>query len=403
MKHIVRSLLFVLVVAFALAPASAAAPNAEVVHPTDARVSSETHARLDALLYDYDVVEVDTRGIQGTTLRDNTLAIHLLNQTFQLELELNDLRAPDYRAVLMVDGEEIEQNPGPVTTYRGSVAGHPGGYTRLTINPNEFSGYIRTEHDWIFVDPLNQYVDGAPSHLAVIYRDGDVRPEAGGLCGSDHLRQVAEPFAPPANGPAPLTEMPRRLQVATDFDGQYYQRYGQGSFSRIQSILNSVDGIYRADLNLFISITYQQGWSSVSGDPYTSLSANTTLTQFRNWWNANRGGTVRDTAHQFSGKNFSGSTVGIAWVGVVCNVPSLSYGVSQDQSSSFLNTQLTGHEIGHNLSAGHDNQSPVCSGVSCNGSGPVMCSFLQSSGSNRFSSCSRSSVANHVASFGSCL
>jgi hypothetical protein len=30
----------------------------------------------------------------------------------------------------------------------------------------------------------------------------------------------------------------------------------------------------------------------------------------------------------FSGKDFNGGTIGIAWVGVICNAASLSYGVA---------------------------------------------------------------------------
>jgi hypothetical protein len=88
-------------------------------------------------------------------------------------------------------------------------------------------------------------------------------------------------------------------------------------------------------------------------------------------------------------------------VGVICNSPSLSYGVSQDLSSSFLRTQLTAHEIGHNLDASHDNQ--IGCPVSCSGSGPIMCSSLQSNGSNSFSSCSVSAINTHTHNNGSCL
>jgi hypothetical protein len=239
----------------------------------------------------------------------------------------------------------------------------------------------------------------------VVYREADVRPEAGGLCGTGHRLQVGGENgagATPGLVSKAHTTL-RTLQVATEADGQYYQSYGNpGLFNRIQGILNDVDGIYEDDINLSISITYQQAWSSVGGDPYTSLDAVTTLNQFRSWWNANRGGTTRDTAHMFSGKDFNGGTIGIAWVGVICNAASLSYGISQDLSSSAQRAELTAHEIGHNLSAQHDNQIG-CAGVSCNGFGPIMCSFIQSNGSGQFSSCSVSAINSHTHNNGSCL
>lgn len=375
----------------------------ELIVPTSLLPAPEVQDSLDAVLYDYAVFDLDL-GTLGDQLRaTGGLNLYLGNQAFPLTLEVNDLRDPAYRAVLMVDGQEVEQKV-PVGTYRGTVAGDAESIVRLTVLPELFEGYVWTAKDWVFIDPVANYSPGAPMNQVVVYSEQDVRPEAGGTCGSERYHTVAKTFSPsavPDGGTA--TEAPRRVDIATEADGQYYQAYGNpGLFNRINSVINSVDGIYRSQLNLTLNIVYQQAWSSVSGDPYTSLNASTTLNQFRSWWNSNRPEN-RDIAHQWSGKDFSGGTVGIAWVGVVCNAPGYSYGVSQDQSSSFLRTQLTAHEIGHNFSAGHDNQSPVCSGVSCSGSGPLMCSFLQSSGSNQFSSCSQSSIASHTATYSGCL
>ena len=383
--------------------AFSAAPDLEPLVAPGARLDSGALARFDEVFYDFDLFELDTAEIAGVVQRAGALSIHLGNRTYELELELNDLRAPGYRAALMHEGREVEIKPGPAVTYRGALVGDPEAIVRLSIAPDRFEGYVKTAHEWVFIDPARRIAERAPANAFVVYRDSDVKPSASGLCGSDHLEDVAGNLGIETLVEPPQTRAPRRLQVATEHDGQFYNRYPGSWAAQSQSILNGVDGIYRADLNLFISITYQQAWTSVSGDPYTSLNAQTTLTQFRSWWQANRGGTVRDTAHMFSGKNFSGGTIGIAWVGVVCNRPDLSYGVSEDQFSSFLNRQLTAHEIGHNLSARHDNQSPVCPGVSCNNSGPVMCSFIQSNGTNRFSGCSISSVNNHVANNGFCL
>lgn len=170
--------------------------------------------------------------------------------------------------------------------------------------------------------------------------------------------------------------------------------------SRIAGILNSVDGIYESQLNTGITLTYQQCWTNASTDPYTSTNASTRLSQFRNYWQANRTSVHRDAAHMWTGVDLDGPTVGIAWVAVTCNNPGYSYGLSQDYSPSALAVRLTAHEIGHNLSATHDNETPVCSGVSCSGSGPIMCSSLQSSGSNTFSSCSSSDIDDHIDTYG---
>lgn len=373
----------------------------------------EARAALDALFLDYDVFELDTEELERRVRLDRRLKIYLGNQIFDLVLELNDLRAPEHQVVLMTESGPLAVDPGPVTTFQGRLADDPRSIVRLTVDEGLFTGYVLTEHDWVFIDPVNRYADTAPSADVVVYREGDIRPEAQGSCGSGHLRTMAGKLVsgldlePLAGAAASL----RKLEVATDGDGEFTQRYGaSGASSRIESILNAVDGIYRSQLNLFIQITFKLLWSSPSIDPYVSTVDLTMLeNEFRVYWQNNFSWVNRDTAHLFTGKNIissqngSPNAAGIAYVAVVCNVPGFAYGLSEDQASSGLLTKLTAHEIGHNLSARHDNQTPVCSGVNCNGSGPIMCSFLQASGPNSFSNCSVNSVSNHVATHGSCL
>lgn len=365
--------------------------------------SLQTRTALDALLFDYDVVELPLAKIERQVRTAKQLDIFLAGERFELRLEVNDLRAPGYKEVLMTDAGPVELPQRPVSTYAGTVVGHPDSVVRLTATRGLFSGYVKTGDDWLFVDPLREFVPGASKRSAVVYRESDVRPEASGLCGVTHRLDAArdQGIAPTPGIVERNHTSLRRLQVATDADGEYYSSYGNpGTFTRIQGILNDVDGIYRSDLNLYISITYQQAWPNAGSDPYTSNDAVNTLYQFRSWWQSNRGGTTRDTAHLFSGKNFNGGTIGVAWVGVICNSPSLSYGVSQNLSSGSQRAELTAHEIGHNLSAQHDDQIGC---ANCNGFGPIMCSFIQSNGSGQFSGCSQNAIDNHTHNNGSCL
>lgn len=384
----------------------------ELIVPTAKLPGPQAQARLDSLLYDFAVFELDTERIAHRITETGRISLYLNNQQFDLELEPNDLRAEGHREVLMVDGVAVEQPVRPVTTYKGRLADDPTSFVRLSIRPDDFQGYIWTQEDWIFIDPLRHYTDegGHPLGDVVVYRNADVRPGAVGECGAGQLAHTAHRLTPDLGldlfavqeleDGLENSHQRRTLQVAGEGDGQLFQRYGNpGLFNFMDDVFNRVDGIYRNQLNIQLSVVYKQGWSSVSGDPYTSLDASTTLNQFRNWWQSNNGNISRDAAHMFSGKNFNGGTIGIAWVGVICNRSDLSYGVSEDQQNGTLNQRLTAHEIGHNLSAGHDSSS--C--ANCNGSGPIMCSFIQSSGTNTFSSCSRSSISNHVHNNGFCL
>ena len=416
MRVRVNTLLTFFIAAVLLAvPAMAQTGDKDVIVAIPKGPSAKVLTSIDKSLYDYQVFELDLRAINKRVRQTGGLKIYLGNQLFDLELVENDLRAADYRRVVMVDGRAVEQDPGPVVTFKGHVAGDEASSVRLTVMAKLFSGYIKTESDWIFIDPITEFHPGAKARQVVVYNDKAVKAGAHGTCGTgeDHRSEKALLEALPGGRGDFIarqrigTKAANTIQVATECDGQYWADYGNpGVFNRITGILNDVEGIYDVEIDTDISITYQQCWSSIPGDPYTSLNAETSLFQFRDWWNANRGGTTRDTAHKFSGKNFSGSTIGIAWVGVICNVPSLSYGISQDISGSASRRRLTAHEIGHNLDATHDNQSPVCPGVSCNGNGPIMCSSVQSGGSSAaddFSSCSKDDIDDHISSVGSCL
>jgi len=387
------------------------APEApELIVPVGVQPHPEVRSALDAVLYDYSAFELPTATLDRQVRERGRVRIHLGNQIFDLALEPNDLRAPGYREVLMTAAGEMEQPARPLSTFKGTVVGDPDSIVRLTVLPHAFQGYIKTDEEWIFLDPLSNYGPSWVPSLAggvVVYREADVRPEAMGECGVEHIAreaaQLGVQVGSASDGITGLFEashVRRRLEVATDGDGQLFQRYGNpGVFNFMSGVLNRVDGIYNT-LNVDVVVAFQQAWSSVSGDPYTSLNASTTLNQLQSWWQSNRGNINRDTVHQFSGKNFSGGTIGIAYVGVVCNAPSFAYGLSEDQRNSTLNGRLTAHELGHNLSASHDDQIGC---ANCNGSGPIMCSFIQTSGSDTWSSCSRSAIGNHVDNNGFCM
>ena len=106
----------------------------------------------------------------------------------------------------------------------------------------------------------------------------------------------------------------------------------------------------------------------------------------------------------FFGKDFDGSTIGIAYVSAICNAPVLSYGISQSLFNGPTTTQalrvvLTAHEIGHNFGASHPNEETPQ---------PAACaaSIMHSSvtNTNQFCPFSRDQITNHAAgSGGSCL
>ena len=161
-------------------------------------------------------------------------------------------------------------------------------------------------------------------------------------------------------------------ELACDADYEYFQHWGSvsGVQTRIESVINTMNLQYERDVSITHAITTIIVRSS-SSDPYSRKGASQLLNQFRAEWNSNQSGVVRDVAHLFTGRALTGSTIGIAWVGTVCNL-GYAYGlVESDFTSNFsCVTDLSAHEIGHNWGAGHCscsnytmNASITCSNV----------------------------------------
>src|SRR6185369_66559 len=110
---------------------------------------------------------------------------------------------------------------------------------------------------------------------------------------------------------------------------------------------NTMSLQYERDVDIAYLITTQLVRSSLP-QPYTATNANTLLTQLTNQWNANHGAVVRDVVHLFTGKDIDGTTIGLANLGVICNL-SGAYGFAQSDFSNNLMgaTDVSAHEVGH--------------------------------------------------------
>jgi len=358
----------------------------------------KTQQKLDKALYHWESYNVDLQAMERQVRRTGRLKLRAGGRDFDLALELNDLRGPGFKRVLYTDHGPVVEKPTPVATYKGHVAGDPESVVRLFIRPDLFEGYIRTADEWIFIDPLLKYEKGADPSAVVLFRDSDVRAEAATACGSGALAHHADDLGIEPQEKA-LIASPTlgRADVATEADVEYYGIYGASTNNHIESVLNGVDGIYRGDLALTLRIVYESVWTAET-DPYSSTDPSTLLSQFANYWNANRAGVARDLAHLFTGKALQ-TYIGIAYVGVVCSSPTLAYGLSANYSPE---VKLAAHEIGHNFNAQHDDQvTPPA--APCNGSGPIMCSVLWSNSPYFFSDRSKTDITSFVNNNGACL
>lgn len=174
-------------------------------------------------------------------------------------------------------------------------------------------------------------------------------------------------------------------EIGTVADGDYTGRHGSSSNSRIASIINAADTIYRTQFEVDFDITDQIAYAPGT-DPYTSSTDSEELLEDFTFSNPPRNiMRTSDLYHLFTGREVDGGVIGIAWLGVVCN-QTFGTGLSQDLNSASNRALLFAHEVGHNFNARHDSTF-----------GFIMWPSLISS-ATEFSSDSVQSMSTHIAS-----
>jgi len=315
--------------------------------------------------------------------------ILLDGQEQELSLSKRSVRSKQYQ-VLAADGVELTKvNPPEVSTYRGTLSGFPESSAALTRTKGGWVGQILCGDKTHYVEPLEPHAKATGYAAHLIYEKANVLPLPAS-CGVDGSKGLVID-----NGGSESLKVASGMKVceiAIDADYDFYLANGSNmaqTVADVESVINAVSSIYENDVEVAYEITTILVRTD-SNDPYSETSAIPVLQEFQDYWNNNHTAILRDTAHLFTGRNIVGSTIGIAYIGVICH-PTFGYGVSQTTfSTNFARRAvLTAHELGHNWNASHCN-SPVDPNTGapnpnfyqncCNGDGAAynMCSSVGS-------------------------
>lgn len=288
--------------------------------------------------------------------RPGAATLVALGSGMLMRLTPESVRSPRFRVRAQdSNGDWQDVVAPPVSTYRGTLLGQAG--TRVAASILKDGVYARV----LLPNGLEFWIQPAPKLATVkggthvLYRSADV-DRSKEKCGSgllENARPVAQAKRKRSHNPQMVTKI---AELACDADFEYYSDHGstvQDTVARIESVIGTMNVQYERDVAIRHTITTILVRTS-SNQPYTSTDAQTLLNQFRNEWNANNGAVQRDVAQLFTGKSINGGTIGIAWLGVICN-SSYGYGVVEsDFNNNFSSaTDLSAHELGHNWSADH--------------------------------------------------
>ncbi|MCA1633857.1 MAG: M12 family metallo-peptidase [Acidobacteria bacterium] len=348
-------------------------------------------------LASYDELQLDPAAVAAQVRKDGRLTLATARGTFELELEPSDIRAENYRAVVVEEGgvaREIERTPS--RTYKGTVRGRAGAQARFSIDEQKIEGLIVAGDEIYFVEATKNYSPAAGAKDFVFYPESSVKAESFGECGTTLAQRVGERAASVAPGGSAgsgggavavtkgmtageLFGPKPEVEVATEADFEYFQAFGSANAANaeILDIMNQVDGIYDVQLGIKMRVVFQRTWA-VAGDPYSGTAASPALTQFRTVYDgtfAPGAPPSRDLTHMWTGRAFDQRTIGIAFIASVCDEPAFAYGISQKVAFNpdIQKVVLTAHEMGHNFSAEHpDEEEPPV--TSC--AGTIMNSFV---------------------------
>ena len=322
---------------------------------------------LEEIFSDHEVILLNPGDIKRQVREFNEpLAIELAGARFVFEMEPRDLRSDRYRAEATGEDGLRRQLPlDEVNTYKGTAVGAAHIQGRFTITEDSFDGVVFTPGDWLYIEPVSNYLPGADPAEMVAYPQSAVTHDVGSSCGLSSLHHFLDEGAPKIKVPTARATDYTTLytaEVATEADYEFVREFRNvsGANRKILSILNRVEGVYEDELRMKLEVTYQHGWAT-RDDPYGgSTDLRDLIDQFRGYWNDNFFHEDYDLAHLWTARS-SLDGGGIAARGVTCRTRRSSYGVSKyyPDAPSSVSYILAAHEIGHNFGADHpDEEDP---------------------------------------------
>jgi Metallo-peptidase family M12 len=371
---------------------------------TRARVQQD----LAQVFMNHEEISLDPRVVADQVMDTGRVSLVTSSHDFELQLQPNDLRAPNYRAE-QTDPDGVVRTtamPG-VTTYKGNVADVWASDARFTIDGQKIEGMIITPTQSYFIEPAQKYSSSAASTDYLLYTADDVRPDITRICGDTLEQQVSAGAkemtarTSATDGVSPAVFSPfKQVEVATESDLEYTNALGGASQanSDILSIMNSISAIYERDIGMTFKVTYQHAWTTA--DPYGAggLGAAAVLNAFTNDWNRNPITAPHDVSHLWTGKQLTDAN-GVAWQGVVCANPTHAYGISDRETIAPFRVTIPAHEFGHNFNASHADSGtghPECDNT-------IMVTIQNQNNTSFFCPFSIGEITGYVQNNSSCL
>ncbi len=283
------------------------------------------------------------------------LSFDALGRTFDLQLEPNDRLLSRLSRDGLTDGIDI---------YRGTLAGHPDSWVRIVVYDGMPRGLVWDGKEMFAIEAPGDSM--LQTTAPVIYRLADMLIAPGTMtCGVESL---------PASGMGTYNKLIHEMAAATTAmqgpgavkeitvyaigDYEFTTDMGGSAAAEmaIMTRLNNVDGYFSQQVGVQIRVPALSIETHTDpNDPFTKSDPNELLFELSAYRDASLTQEMHGLTHLYTGRDFNGSTAGIAWVGGLCDDNTgtgLSMG-SKDTGPT-IDSLIAAHEIGHNFNADHD-------------------------------------------------
>jgi len=308
------------------------------------------------------------------------LRFEALGKSFDLNLVAND----QLMASMPADAA-FER----VFAYRGHLANNPDSWVRIVM----FDGMPRG----LIWDGETMFAIEVPGDSAVeisspvMYRLADLNIAPGTMtCGATSLsgngaqayaNMKAELGTAVSEAAGAITE----ITVGVLADSLFTNLMGDeaAAAAAVTARFNNIDGYFSEQVGVQIKVQRIDTFNNAT-DPFGgTLDTRTLLDELSEYRNQTPAQNSLGLTHLYTGRDFTTTTVGIAWNGVLCE----SYfgaGLSEGRIGVTTDSLIAAHEIGHNFGAEHDGVA----GKSCPDEPQTFIMAPSVTGNDRFSDCS---------------
>jgi hypothetical protein len=271
----------------------------------------------------------------------------------------------------------------------GQLEGQPGSWVRMTHTRTGWHGMISDGQELYAIEPaaevagaVVQPLVGASGSAAVMYRLKDaLLPVGPAFCqilnadgtpyvGGDGVASSGDAttqgrvtakmlFNSIARDAATLPAGPDlELTVGVVADYEFYQHFSDDPEGTIISRMDIVDGIWSSQVGVKISLAPLTVLRAAT-EPFTKTVPADLLAQVRQYRSSNSAQMQTGVTHLMTGRDLDGDTVGISYMGSVCD-SRYADSLSEGTHSTLMSALIAAHELGHNFNAPHDGEAGAC-------------------------------------------